>query len=210
MLPKTPEPTIANGVTILRACMQKGQYATKYSNVFDLKSGDIYLFQFHERGDSVKFNLAVELKKGGHYYDMPQIRQQLSQAPLPLLINMKRFFLDEFPPIPDPDPNLTKHIRNINLDAISGNMQQEDYAAEFWKAISPAQKDIQTDLKRYGDFISIALVGRKSESGNQSYRYRLEFQNATLLMRYILNEQNKIALIQSDGAERKPGADLGE
>ena len=25
---------------ILRACLQKGQYATKYFNIFDLKSGD--------------------------------------------------------------------------------------------------------------------------------------------------------------------------
>jgi hypothetical protein len=210
MLPTLNKPTVANGAAILRACLQKGQYATKYSNVFDLKSGDIFLYQFYERDDSVKLNLAAELKKGGHYFDMPQIRRQLAQPPLPLLINMKRFFLDEFPPIPDPDPTLTNHIRTVTVDAMRGNMQQEDYSVEFWKAISPAQKDIQTDLKRYGEFVSIELVGRKNESGNQSYRYRLEFQNATLLMRYVLNENNKVVLIQSDGAERKPGADLGE
>jgi hypothetical protein len=210
MLPILNKPTVANGATILRACLQKGQYATKYSNIFDLKSGDIFLYQFYERDDSVKLNLAAELKKGGHYFDMPQIRRQLAQPPLALLINMKRFFLDEFPPIPDPDPTLTDHIRNVTVDAMRGTMQQEDYSVEFWKAISPAQKDIKTDLKRYGEFVSIELVEHKNESGNQSNRYRLEFQNATLLMRYVLNEHNKVVLIQSDGAERKPGADLGE
>jgi penicillin V acylase-like amidase (Ntn superfamily) len=35
MLAKSPEPTVASGVKILRACRQKGQYATKYSNVFE-------------------------------------------------------------------------------------------------------------------------------------------------------------------------------
>jgi len=210
MLPKASEPSIINGVSILYACLQKGQYATKYSNVFDLKSGDIYLFQFLQKGDSVKFNLSTELKKGGHYYDMPQIRRQLVQAPQPLLINMKRFFLDEFPPIHDSEPNVTKHFRTIILDAIAGKMQQEDYAAEFWRAISPSQKDMQTDLKRYGDLISIELVDRKNENYERSYRYRVEFEKVTLLLRYILDDKNKVLFMQPEGSELKPGADLGE
>ena len=210
MLPKNSEPTIPNGVAILHACLQKGQYATKYTNAFDLKSGDIYLFQFHERDDSVKLNLATELKEGGHYYDMPQIRQQLTQAPLPLLINMRRFFLDEFPPISDTEPNVTEHIRSIMLDVIDGNMRPEDYTDELWKGISPVQKDIQTDLKRNGDLVSIALVERRNEGGRRSYRYRVEFEKATLLLRYVLDEQNKVSLIQPDGGELRPGADLGE
>jgi hypothetical protein len=210
MLPKISEPSIVNGVSILQACLQKGKYATKYSNVFDLKSGDIYLFQFHQQGDSVKLNLATELNKGGHYYDMPEIRQQLAQASLPLPMNMKRFFLDEFPTIHDPEPNITKHIRATILDAINGNMQQADYSSEFWKAISPAQKDMQTDLKRYGDLVSVALVDLKNENGGRSYRYRVDFEKVTMLLRYILDKQNKVLLMQPEGSELKPGVDLGE
>jgi len=44
MLASSTEPTVANGAKILRACLQTGQYATKYVNIFDLKSGDIFLF----------------------------------------------------------------------------------------------------------------------------------------------------------------------
>jgi hypothetical protein len=80
MLANSPEPSVANGATILHACVQKGQYATKYSNVFDLKSGDIFLFPLSERENEVRFNLAAELGKGGHYYDMPKIREQLAPA----------------------------------------------------------------------------------------------------------------------------------
>ena len=103
MLANSSEPTVANGAAILRACVQRGQYATKYSNVFDLKSGDIWLFPLGEQKDEAKLNLAVELAKGGHYYDMPGIREQLAHATLqPLLTNMKRFFMDEFRQSPIP------------------------------------------------------------------------------------------------------------
>jgi hypothetical protein len=90
MLAQNPKPTIANGAAILRACRQKGRYATKYSNGFDLKSGQIVLFPFPDRDDQIRFALASELKKGGHYYDMPQIREQLNEPLRLLLPDMKR------------------------------------------------------------------------------------------------------------------------
>jgi hypothetical protein len=210
MLAHSSEPTAANGAAILRACVQKGQYATKYSNVFDLQSGDIFLFPLGERENEVKLDLAAELAKGGHYYDMPKIREQLAQAvPQPLLLNMQRFFLDRFPPIPDPEPELTRHFRATLEDAMHGVMRPGDYTPEFWKGISPFQKGVQTDLERYGDLVSMALVERRSEERRRSYRYRIEFEKATLLLCYLLNEQNQIGLLLPEGAERKPGADLG-
>ncbi len=64
-------PTLANAASILQAARRQGQCATKYSNVFDLKSGDIFLFRFPDQPDPVKLSLADELKKGRHYYDIP-------------------------------------------------------------------------------------------------------------------------------------------
>jgi hypothetical protein len=55
----------------------------------------------------------------------------------------------------------------------------------------------------------MVLVERSNEDRGRSYRYRVEFENVTLLMCYILTENNQIALLRSEGAERKPGADLG-
>jgi len=69
-----PEATVAEGFKILRDCRQAGQHATKYSNIFDLKSGDIFLRTFPERDDVVKLSLAAELSKGAHYYEMPRIK----------------------------------------------------------------------------------------------------------------------------------------
>lgn len=206
MLMNAPEPTVANGVKILRACLQKGQYATKYSSVFDLKSGDIFLFQFPDRDDDVKLNLAVELKKGGHYYDMPQIREQMSRGPLPLLNNMKRFLLDEFKSIPDKEPKVTTRIRAMIQDVFGGTMRAGDYAADLWKELASKQKEIQADLQGLGDFVSVTLVDRRDEDGRPSYRYRMEFKKATVLQYFLFDEQNKVVSSRSEGLEWKPGA----
>jgi len=87
MLVQDSRPALANAAKILKAAVQEGQYATKYSNVFDLKSGEIYLFRFPDQAEPIKLNLAEELKKGGHFYDVPRISEQLTQ-PLHLLRQM--------------------------------------------------------------------------------------------------------------------------
>jgi hypothetical protein len=91
MLETNSEPTLTNATNILRACLQPGKSATRYFNVFDPKSGDIFLYPFPKKDIEVKLNLAAELSKGPHYYGMVKIQKQLKQAPRPLLDNMKRF-----------------------------------------------------------------------------------------------------------------------
>jgi hypothetical protein len=59
--------TFENAATILRAARQSGEYATKYSNVFDLKSGAIQIVA----GDQdVRLNLLEELARGPHFIDL--------------------------------------------------------------------------------------------------------------------------------------------
>jgi hypothetical protein len=122
---------------------------------------------------------------------------------------MKRFFMDAFPPIPDPEPKITAHLRATVEDARRGAMRSGDYTAEYWKAIAPLQKEVEADFERYGELISMALAERRKEERGRSYRYRLEFEKVRLLLRYVLSDQDQISLLQAEGAERKPGADLG-
>ncbi|MEO5959676.1 MAG: hypothetical protein ABIZ49_03770, partial [Opitutaceae bacterium] len=202
-LAKSPEPTVANGAAILRACLQPGDGGTKYSNVFDLKSGDIVLFPFPGRDESVTLTLATELAKGAHYYDIAQIRAQSTAAPRPLLNNMKRFYLDEFTPIPDREPAVTAHVRAIVENAAAGRLREADYAPAFWKKIAPAQKEIAADLEKLGRFVSLALVERREDAGGRSYRYLLDFTQARVLGRYVLDEAGRVALMQSEASELK-------
>ncbi len=193
MLTPTTEPTVVNGEKILRAALQKGQYATKYFNIFDLKSGDIFLYPAPDREDQIKFNLAAELKKGGHYYDMPEIHEQLTQPLRPLLDNMQRLRLDKYKPIPDKEPEVTAHIRSMLQNALEANLHAEDFTAELWKQESPRQQETQTVLKAFGLIVSTTLVDRQVDGSNRTYRYRFEFEKNTLLQRFTFDEQNKLA-----------------
>ena len=68
----------ANGLSvdlirsILSATHQEGKYPTLYSNIFDLKNGIGYVYNFHNFEDVWKFNLADELKKGKKTYNLPK------------------------------------------------------------------------------------------------------------------------------------------
>ena len=204
MLKKQPESTVAKGFEILRACVQKGHNATKYSNIFDLKKGEIFLFRrFSKWTKDVKLNLSIELEKGDHYYDIPQICKQLTQAPIPLLNNMKRLLLDQYKTIPDNEPEITNQIHKMIQDVFEGTMNSDNYTTELWRELSPIQKEIQADLNSLGDFISLVLVYRKDEDRQRSYRYRLEFENATVLQHFILDGENKVAFTQSESTELK-------
>jgi hypothetical protein len=206
-LPKSPAPTVENGAAILRACLQPGDGGTKYSNVFDLNSGDIFLYPSLQH-DPVPLNLAAELAKGAHYYDIPRLREQLAQAPRPLLDNMRRFFLDEFQPLPDQQPILTARIQKLLEDAATGKLQSADYTPEFWAKIASRQKDFQSDLQKLGALRSVTLVGREESAGKHHYRYLAEFTRARVLSRFVVDAQNKFALIQREFHEPRP--DLGE
>lgn len=90
MLAEGPDATPANAAKILKAARQEGKHATRYSNVFDLKSGAIFLYRFPDQDDAVKLDLAEELKKGGHFYDIPDIRDQVTKKLKPLTDGMKK------------------------------------------------------------------------------------------------------------------------
>ncbi len=51
---------------ILPAVHQEGETPTQYSQVYDLKNGVIYLYQFHDFEHVVVINIAEELAKGPH------------------------------------------------------------------------------------------------------------------------------------------------
>lgn len=86
MLAENSKPTPSNGAGILWAARQDGYFAMKYANIYDLRTGDIYLFPHPGRREMVRFNLMVELRKGGHFYDMPRIGVQIAEAPRPLAL----------------------------------------------------------------------------------------------------------------------------
>jgi penicillin V acylase-like amidase (Ntn superfamily) len=82
MLNQTPE--LSNAAGILHAALQDGKHATKYSNVFDLRTGDIAIVPRPNEGEPIRLQLTDELKKGGHYYELPHLKDQLTASLKPL------------------------------------------------------------------------------------------------------------------------------
>ena len=154
----------------------------------------------------MKLNLAAELKKESHYYEMLQIKEQLAQAPRPLPLMMKRFPLDEFEPIADKEPKVTAHLSAMLQDSAEGTPRRDDYIEDLWKELSSKQKEIQDTMKRLGGLASMTLVDRGDEKEWRVYRYRLEFANAIVLQRIVLNGQSKVVGSGSEAVEWKASA----
>lgn len=192
------KPTLTNGTYLLRACRQNGQFGTKYSNIFDLASGDIFLFSSPGRDGPVQFNLAKELQKGAHYYDIPQIRRQLTEAPRPLLANMERNLLDKCRPIPDQEPEVTSRVRAIWQDWLNNRMCLGDYTSEAWDEVSINRKLYDPMIRSLGDMVSMTLVDRTEDAGRRCYGYRIELERATLLQLFAFDTQGKVVACRTE------------
>jgi hypothetical protein len=204
MLATPPEATVANGVKILRAALQKGEYGTKYSTVYDLRSGDLFVFNLQQDDEPARLNLSAELNKGAHCYDIPRIKSQLASQAQPLQTNMKRFYLDEFKPIGDPDPKLTARLTGIMRGAAAGRLNAEDYTPELWKILKPQQETIQADLAKLGEFQSLTLVNRLPNDLPTSRRYLATFARSKVLQTFEVNDKNQIANSSSEAVEPIP------
>jgi len=64
---------------ILSACRLEGRFQTRYSNVYDLKKGVVYVFDGGGSEHMVELDLRAELEKGSHFYDLRALSEQLSQ-----------------------------------------------------------------------------------------------------------------------------------
>lgn len=201
LLSESPKATPADGARILQTCTQPGEYATKYYNIFNLKTGDIYLHPTAKQADELKLNLAAELEKGGHYYDLPAIRKQLKQPLKPLLENMGDFPLFRIQPIPDRHPEITVRVRALVLAATTGSLRPEDFTTETWQQVSKEQVEIQKMLQSFGDLRALTSIERKAKDTGRSYRYRLEFEKATTLQCYVFDKKERVARVITEDIE---------
>lgn len=58
---------------ILAAVHQEGNFATQYSNVYDLKNRVVYVVHYHNYNEVIMFDLIEELKQGYHIYELPTL-----------------------------------------------------------------------------------------------------------------------------------------
>jgi hypothetical protein len=202
MLAKHPKAEIDGGVRILKAALQHGRYATKYSNVFDLRTGEIQIFNLHQATRGIRLNLAAELAKGPHYYEIPDLKSQLKQNPKPLLKNMTRLPLNLFSPIADDAPDLTQRITKIFRDT---QWTSGDFTPEVWKEIGGNEQAAKDEIHALGRFREIVRVEILPQDAPRTFRYRIDLDNVTILENIVLDTDNRIASMNTEDIEQRAG-----
>ncbi|MDX1952738.1 MAG: hypothetical protein SFY81_11195 [Verrucomicrobiota bacterium] len=200
-LPAQPRPTLHNGLKILKSSRQKGTFGTKYSTIYDLHSGELFIYPVPGRKE-FRFNLHAELAKGPHYYDIPKLQQQLTQPPQPLLLNMQRLPLDTFTPLPLEHSPHALRVQTIISNLLQGSVRAEDYTSEFWSRIKST--DFASETKSLGQFKSFHLLTTNSDNSNRTDSYRVEFERITLLHKYTFDPLGRIAAIDTEFFEPNP------
>ena len=115
---------------------------------------------------------------------------------------MKRFPFDEYIPIPDKEPQVTVHIRDMLRDQAEGRLRPEDFTADYWRtAILPNRASLQAEMKSLGELVSITLVEREEIKNLRSYRHRLELANARVILHLVLDTQNRVTASSADALE---------
>ncbi|QEC53627.1 hypothetical protein EDD80_1256 [Anseongella ginsenosidimutans] len=192
------------GAEILKACVATGRGGTKYSNAYDLRTGDITVFDFSPHAESTTLNLLEELKKGAHYYDIPQINKQISGPFKPLLLNMHRLILHEFPVLPDQAPEISSKVRKFMTDASDGTMKPADYSGNLWEELAPLQAELQAEFGSLGDIKSIHLILKEPENKLTRYSYIIIFKGARALMQFTFeNRTQRIHKVETLSGEAR-------
>lgn len=183
------EPSL--GAEILKACVATGRGGTKYSNVYDLRSGDITIFDFSSLTESTTLNLLEELEKGAHYYDIPQINKQTTGPSKPLLLNMHRLILHEFEVLPDQAPEVSSKVKKFMIDASDGTMKSADYSESLWKELAPLHEELQAEFESMGDIESIHLIRKEPKSRLTRYSFIIIFSRARLLTQFTFENKTQ-------------------
>jgi tetratricopeptide (TPR) repeat protein len=176
MLANMEDLTVDYFRAILSAVHSEGSSPTVYSNICDLTNGDIYIYNFHNFEEEVKFNLEEELKKGEKTYTIAELfarktnaqirfeeslEKQLSSVLLKAIedkgiksaIKEFRKSKDEYSEIPGQLGKLAFLLR------IKGQM---DHALEICKLAAKEFPKLPAAHKMLGDFYSLSGDTKKA------------------------------------------------
>lgn len=185
-------PTISEGSEILKQCVVSGSGGTKYSNSYNLSTGEIEFYNFANPNENTKFSLSGELKKGGHYYETSKIATQVNQSVMPLALNMNRHILTMHKPLKNQEPEITAKIKHLFSEVVSGKLKYDDLSESFLSDLRKSEESIKTIYGRFGSLKSLELIHKAKIQDTTDYSYIMKFENVTILWQFLFNEYNKI------------------
>ncbi len=81
-LGEAPEMSKETVKSILLECLQRGQVATQYSNIYDPQNGVVFVYLFLKSKEELRFDLREELSKDRHWYDLTELLRQILRKKL--------------------------------------------------------------------------------------------------------------------------------
>jgi CubicO group peptidase (beta-lactamase class C family) len=97
-------------------------------------------------------------------------------------------------PIEDKEPQVTAFLVDLLQKLADGKAEPGLFSADLQKELFPdTVKEFAGMLKEWGPRKSIALIQRTNADGNRVYRYRVVFQDESILLQLTLTSDGKIA-----------------
>lgn len=183
---------VNEGAEILRQCVATGDGGTKYSNSYDLTTGDIVFYQFGNKNLNTKLNLFAELEKGGHYYEPSQIAIQIKQPLRPLMLNMNRHILFNYKPLTGQEPEITAKIKKMFSKVSSGKLIYDDFSENLMKGVKNEEANMKSMFEKFGSLKSLELIHKKKLPEHVDYSYIMKFEKVTILWQFIIDDKRKI------------------
>jgi CubicO group peptidase (beta-lactamase class C family) len=96
-------------------------------------------------------------------------------------------------PIVDNDPQVTARIKSVIEDFANSKLDTNRFTPELASGLSNELKaGFGDDVRKLGTIQSLDLIEQKNEGDNRVYRYRLNYQRASLFVLGTFNKENKI------------------
>lgn len=96
--------------------------------------------------------------------------------------------------IKDPSPELTKKLRSVFEQGLTGSLNPADFSDQMAALLFPAhQNDLRDALGAQGPIKSFELVELKDADGRRTRVYRVQVGVATVTVRFVVGADGKIA-----------------
>jgi CubicO group peptidase (beta-lactamase class C family) len=105
-------------------------------------------------------------------------------------------------PIADGEPALTNRLTDVVRRTADGKLREADFSAAAWRSFGPQVDQIRQSFGALGDLRDLTLVERTQSGGDRSYRYQARFANSTLILHFVLTDDDRISAMVPEQVEQ--------
>jgi CubicO group peptidase (beta-lactamase class C family) len=123
----------------------------------------------------------------------------LAQAnPTRMAHNIAAIFNRDLAPIPQPviedkEPDVTTLAKKVWQQLMDGSLESGLFTSDAWDDVKVNSPTVREVIASHGSLKSLELLDRIEQGGRRIYRYRLAFEDLTLIYTLILTKEGRMA-----------------